>query len=203
MAPWYHAHMNTHFIKQGRQFFQGDVLAVEEGGMPMIWKDYRKFRGTPLVLLGLWLVRRERQFLNRMPEGTVPVPLTHSDPLVLAMEKIEGRLLKEGDTEVVAHLDTLLAHLWRLGIAHNDLHRSNVLVRDGKIILIDFAGALFFPRHLRWLGLSWLHQRDKTHAYKLAARCGANIQAPRNPTWIRALQRTWRWIYKREKTANT
>jgi hypothetical protein len=195
--------MQIRIIKQGRQFFQGDVIAVEEAGTSAIWKDYRKFRGSPLLLLGLWLVRRERKFLNLMPRGTAPLPLAHPDPLVLAMEKIEGRIPQEGDKDVLPQMEALLSHLYRLGIAHNDLHRSNVLVQDGRFFLIDFAGALAFPSYLRWLGFAWLHQRDRHHAHKLAARCGASIQAAQNPAWLRSLQRMWRLIYKREKQTNT
>lgn len=86
-------------------------------------------------------------------------------------------------------MEYLLSHLQRIEIAHNDLHRSNALVPGRQLFLIDFSGTLSFPSYLRWMGFAWLHHRDRDHAYKLAARCGADIQAPENPMWLRAVQR--------------
>lgn len=186
-------------LKQGRQFFQADVLLVETESGRAVWKDYRKFGGTPLAPLGRWLVQREAGIVGRLPRGCAPQVMIHPDPLVLSMEYIDGRTPLPGDIGIWASLEEMLLILEQTGIVHNDLHRSNVMILNNRLILIDFTGAILFPRYLRWAGFRWLHQRDTVHAKKIAKRCGCSVEVAPNPAWLRAMQGAWRFVYRRRE----
>ena len=56
------------------------------------------------------------------------------------MEKIEGPMLKEClEPDLVCEAGMMVGRLHRAGIIHGDLTTSNILVRDGRCILIDFG----------------------------------------------------------------
>lgn len=189
--------MRIEIIKQGRYFFQGDICFVEEAGCRLVWKDYRKFRGSLMAPVGLYLVARERSILRRLSGRFSPVFMPHPDPLILSMTYIEGRAPTTGDMVPRELIDALLDHLWVSGICHNDLHRSNVVWDGQQVFLVDFTSAIYFPKSMRWAGFSWLHKRDRLHAYKVLRMSGAIAPYAENPRWIRYLQRGWKAIYKK------
>ncbi len=58
----------------------------------------------------------------------------------ILMEKIEGPMLKEClEPHLVCEAGRIVGRLHRAGIIHGDLTTSNILVRNGRCILIDFG----------------------------------------------------------------
>lgn len=189
--------MQIDIIKRGRYFFQGDICLVEADGVRSVWKDYRKFRGSLMAPIGVYLVARERAILNRLSGRFAPMYTHYPDALILSMTYIDGRAPTNGDAIPPGQMDALLDYLRESGICHNDLHRSNVVWDGQRISLIDFTSAVYFPKWMRWAGFSWLHERDRLHAYKVLRLSGASAPYAENPRWIRYLQRVWKAVYKR------
>ena len=71
----------------------------------------------------------------------VPTPIIRDvtgDTLV--MERVEGPLLKEALTTAnVREAGRMVGRLHAAGIIHGDLTTSNIIVRDGTSVLIDFG----------------------------------------------------------------
>jgi len=49
-------------------------------------------------------------------------------------------------------LSSTVAHIHKLGLAHNDLNPSNIMVRDGLPVLIDFGSSQLVGRRIQSLG---------------------------------------------------
>lgn len=129
---------------------------VYDGG-DVIWKQAT-----------LDLAEREAYFLSRLDSDYFPrVREVRSEGAysVIALEKVRGVLLPEATDDLIStpakfltfaqHCLRLLGELKRKGIIHRDIRPDNLLVRDGKPVLIDFGWAVseaqpyFTPQ---WLG---------------------------------------------------
>lgn len=196
--------MNTNepiALKKGRSW-RPDVFHVRVGGQEQIWKDYRHLTGVLRGRIGRWMLKRERQFLQLVgSRGDAPFPLTSPEPLILAMTFIPGRELTKGDDEALAHLEEIIGRLHAKGIVHNDIHRSNVVVTNERVVLLDFGASVRLPKMLKPLTLLLQH-RDRQHVRKLQARFGTQpVAEPTNPGWVKVLQKTWNQL--RRKPAKT
>ncbi len=100
------------------------------------------------------LAVREAAILGRLGGGAVPRVLDASesvDASVLTLEKIVGQPLADALPALAASRASfrrflaacvdLLAALRDAGIAHRDIHAENLLVRDGRPVLLDFGWA--------------------------------------------------------------
>ena len=101
------------------------------------------------------LVQHEDYVLRLLHDAGLPVPkpmgiveLTPEREYLLVMEFMEGAR-ELGDAEVDdAVIDQGLAvvrRLWEIGMAHRDIKPANILVRDGRLYLIDSAFAEVRP----------------------------------------------------------
>jgi tRNA A-37 threonylcarbamoyl transferase component Bud32/membrane-associated phospholipid phosphatase len=103
------------------------------------------------------LVQYEDYLLRLFTEAGLPVPKPHGfveitpeREYLLVTEFFEGAA-EIGDPEVVvdeAVIDDALAQvraMWQAGLAHRDVKPANVLVRDGRVLLIDVAFAEVRP----------------------------------------------------------
>lgn len=91
-------------------------------------------------------IRRERtmkeaRITSEARRCGVPTPIirdVHS--FELKMEHIEGFRLKEAITPALSEkVGEMVGRLHRCGIIHGDLTTSNMILRDGRIYLIDFG----------------------------------------------------------------
>ena len=97
---------------------------------------------------------REARILHRAKEAGVNCPHVYEVDLrdmKIAMEFIDGERLREhleriplaDRLELCREIGRQLAKLHRAGIVHGDLTTSNMILRDGKVYLIDFGLADF------------------------------------------------------------
>jgi N6-L-threonylcarbamoyladenine synthase/protein kinase Bud32 len=88
--------------------------------------------------------RAEARIISMARRGGVPTPVIRDvtgDTLV--MERVEGPLLKEVlSPENVHKAGRMVGRLHAAGIIHGDLTTSNIIVRDGTCVLIDFGLSL-------------------------------------------------------------
>jgi tRNA A-37 threonylcarbamoyl transferase component Bud32 len=95
------------------------------------------------------LVEYEDYMLRLMSDAGIPsagpygfAELTPEREYLLVTEFLDGgeEILRAGiDRDVAWRALTLVRSLWDAGIAHRDIKPSNLLVRDGKVYLIDVA----------------------------------------------------------------
>lgn len=210
-----HAPSPTRTLKRGTRVLEPDVYVAKLDGRRAVLKDYRRYRRSPLAPLARLLVRREARNLERLRGwGHAPQPVATTDALVLGMEYIDGQPLGEDmsavSTDLFQQLRAAVGTLHAAGIAHNDLHRSNILVSEGVPKVVDFAAALAMPRWLARSGFGrQLLRSDLAKVVKLQTRLGGTPPSPEDarvlvdPGWVRALRGTWTRLYRGTNRAHT
>ncbi|PIV18490.1 MAG: hypothetical protein COS41_04170 [Elusimicrobia bacterium CG03_land_8_20_14_0_80_50_18] len=144
------------FIKSlsNPSYHQADVWLAEEGGKKFVRKDFRKW-GLP----GRFLLDREASFYKRL-RGIKGIPEFYGSPEsgVVDIEYIEGNSIKDHKdlpAEFFDKLTQLVSAIQCCGVLYFDLrHKSNLLVRDGEPVLIDFATCFYAPPLVPFL--SWV-----------------------------------------------
>ncbi|MBW3626324.1 MAG: hypothetical protein KY412_01805 [Actinobacteria bacterium] len=101
------------------------------------------------------LVEYEDYLLRVMADAGLPVPLSYGfaeitpeREYLLVTEFLTGAVElddAEVDEEVIDSGLRVVRQMWDAGLAHRDLKPANVLVRDGKVFLIDVAFATVRP----------------------------------------------------------
>src|SRR3546814_9836439 len=117
-------------LKHGTRLLEPDVYVARVGPRRAVFKDYRRYRRTPLAPLARLLVRHESRVLERLSGwGYAPALLGTIGGLVLGMEFIDGRVLGRDvgmvSDEVFRRLRSAITTLHAAGIAHNDLHGAD------------------------------------------------------------------------------
>ncbi len=199
---------NPRMLKHGTRLLEPDVYVARVGTRQAVFKDYRRYRWTPLAPLARVLVRREARILERLRGwGYAPALLGTIGGLVLGMEFIDGQVLGRDvamvSDEVFRRLKSAVATLHAAGIAHNDLHGSNILVSGGMPHVVDFASALLMPA---WLARSplgrQLRRSDLANVVKLQARLTGTLPSPAEaavlaePRWVRTIRNAWKRMYR-------
>ena len=126
-------------------------VAVErESGVRRLLKHNKPSKGE----LGRELLRREGRWLEQLSHPGVPAAVDRfaaRGRVVLVTELMEGRNLEQLLVEDGARFDErstlelalgvadILAHVHGQGIVHLDVRLPNVLVRDGRVSLVDFG----------------------------------------------------------------
>ena len=101
------------------------------------------------------LVEYEDHLLRLLRDAGLPVPapyglveITPEREYLIVMELFEGAR-EVGDVQLTdAEVDDglrIVRRLWEAGVAHRDVKPSNLLVRDGRVLLIDVAFATVRP----------------------------------------------------------
>jgi Kae1-associated kinase Bud32 len=94
-------------------------------------------------------IRTEARLMSEARTAGVSVPILYDIDLgeaTITMEFISGPTLKEvldrggpGSLPVAREMGRVVGRLHRAGIVHGDLTTSNMLWRDGRIVMIDFS----------------------------------------------------------------
>ncbi|MEN6341835.1 MAG: bifunctional N(6)-L-threonylcarbamoyladenine synthase/serine/threonine protein kinase [Methanospirillum sp.] len=91
--------------------------------------------------LRLERTRSEARLLSAARRAGVATPVVRDiDGTMIVMERIEGEVLKAAlDPAAVNAAGSSVGLLHGAGIVHGDLTSSNMVVRDGRVVLIDFG----------------------------------------------------------------
>ncbi|KAF1712483.1 kinase [Pseudoxanthomonas kalamensis DSM 18571] len=199
-------------LKRGERLLEPDVYMTPHEGRPVVVKDYRRYRGTPLSLAARLLVWREAKMLRQLSGWRhAPALLGTAGGLLLGMEFIEGARLGEDaalmSQALFRQLGRLVAELHAGGMLHNDLHASNLVVGSGgTLFLLDYASAIRLPRWmLRLPLLRELRRADLANVLRIRQRLGgetpagprARVLAPR--PWVRRIRDSWKRFYRWSK----
>lgn len=184
---------------------KADVSVVVRDGRRLVCKDYRRWRRTPLAPLAHYLMRREARMLRRL-KGWPHAPTFEgfASRHAFYMEYVPGLDLKgalaHGRPVSFAKVVDAIAGLHRHGIVHNDIRGSNILVaEDGRIVIIDFASALYAPkgrplhplaRRLRRLDIAGTLKFKRRVTGKALTPVERRLEA--KPQWFSRLQRGWK-----------
>lgn len=178
------AEHSRQYLQDVKGLFKAEVyIATLANGHKVVCKDYSRFRYRPLArLLARYLVKREYKALALLNAWRYS-PKVHAskNPLILVQEYIEGRTInkaQQGVTATLTQLERALKQLHGYGIAHNDIHANNIIVRsDGQPVLIDFTSASL----LSAFGLGWLQNKlyayDQRHLVKIKRQLGCALTA--------------------------
>ena len=136
-------------VKQGAE---AELRTTTFLGRPAIEK-YRKAKAYRLDVLDDQLrrsrIRQEARLMAEARAAGVAVPILYDINLVenkIIMEFVEGptakAVLDRGGppaVKVAGAIGEIVGRLHRAGIIHGDLTTSNMIVRDGRIVMIDFS----------------------------------------------------------------
>ena len=132
-------------------------------------------------------IRHEARLMSEARAAGVAVPILYDINLVenkIIMEFIDGPTAKDvldkggpAAMKVARGIGEIVGRLHRAGIIHGDLTTSNMIVRDGRIVMIDFslggkddgAEARGVDLHLLKEGLGSAHARAASY-YREALR---------------------------------
>ncbi|MBU3955802.1 hypothetical protein KJ633_05010 [bacterium] len=142
------------FIKNlsNPSYHQAEVVLASEGGRKFVRKDFRKWGWA-----GRFLLDREAGFYRRL-RGISGIPEFYGSPEsgVLDIEYIEGNSINENrnlPVEFFVKLRKIISEIHSRGVLYFDLrHKSNVLVKSGEPVIIDFATCFYVPPLVPLLG---------------------------------------------------
>lgn len=191
-------------LQHGTGLLKADVYLDIHAGRPVIRKDYSRYAGSWLAIPARLLLHHEARILERLRHWPhAPKVMGQAGKLALLLEYVPGELLSEAadptNPIAFAQLMAALAALHRSSIVHNDVRGSNIIISRGRVVLIDFAAALYLPggRLLRFL-LRPLQRSDIAGGLKFKTRLTGEALTPqearlrRKPAWMRSLQRSWK-----------
>lgn len=136
-------------LKRGAE---AELLTTEFLGRPAVEKDrVPKAYRLPSLDEGLRRarIRMEAKLMAEARAAGVAVPILYDINLLenkIVMERIDGPTAKEvldqgGERarETAREIGRIAGRLHRAGIIHGDLTTSNMIVRDGRVVMIDFS----------------------------------------------------------------
>lgn len=146
------------FLLHGKKR-QAEVYVVEMDGTPVVVKDYanKGFFSRWYGGYNLWRERRNYEFLQQF--DFVPRLIGRIDRWAFAIEYVDGPTVAEleGQSQfcfLPGKLKTAVLELHRNRFFHLDLRkRGNIMCRDDKVVLIDFASSFWFSP---WNPFYWL-----------------------------------------------
>ncbi|GHB27358.1 RIO1 family regulatory kinase/ATPase domain-containing protein [Salinicola rhizosphaerae] len=191
-------------LQRGHGLLKADVVLVAYEGKPAVMKDYRRHAGSWMALPARLLIRHETHMLERLrawPHS--PRVVGHVGKLAMLMEYVPGEMLSDSLTPAnplhFAQLMTVMSTLHAASIVHNDMRGSNVIVNGGRLVLIDFASALYLPGGRLWrILLKPMRRSDMANVLKFKRKLtGEDPTADERrlgakPAWIRRTQRVWK-----------
>ncbi len=130
---------------------KADLFLVQIKGYHLVLKDFSR-KSIFIRFLGRLQIWRESRAYSVI-QGIPGIPKFYKklNNYSFILEYVEGVRLAiyKGDVPLKRLLDdlkVLISAIHRLGVFHNDIRgRENIVVRnDGRLMLLDFAGAIYF-----------------------------------------------------------
>jgi predicted Ser/Thr protein kinase len=161
-------------------------------------KDYTKKGFWERNLAGRIVIGREAHAYEALAgiDG-LPAHFSRLSPFSFAIEYLEGKDLgavERGEIGpgVIRQFERIVHDLHKRGWVHLDLHRrSNILLINGKVFVVDLASALH-PGSIPLVGrpLTWLIGiADLLSLIKMKTIYGPELMTPRERTWLRIRNR--------------
>jgi len=175
------------------KFYKADVFIASSRGQRFVVKDFGNKGYFERNIVGRMVIAREcRAYAALAGIDGLPSRFKQLTPFALAIEYLEGRdlgshLPGEIGPGVIKQFELIIADLHERGWVHLDLQRrSNILLVDGKVFVVDLASA-FHP------GSVWLMGRWLTWALSLADRLSlVKLKSLYAPELMSAEERMWR-----------
>ncbi|MGE5174599.1 MAG: hypothetical protein ACM3MD_12305 [Betaproteobacteria bacterium] len=140
---------NTEKVLVKGRFTKADVFITRLGGQRFVVKDYVQKGFWERNLVGRIVIGREsRAYAALTGINGLPLHFKRLSPFSFAVEYLEGKdlgALERGEigTEVMRQFERIVHELHERGWVHLDLHRrTNILLIDGKVYVVDLASAL-------------------------------------------------------------
>jgi len=158
-----------------RNRWKTDNRVEQLGGERVVVKDSSIMAPWYRYLVGIRLLRREYRALKAL-NGFAHAPGVRGwlSPNALAIEWVQGRSLRElrSSTDlsfVCQELCRCVQEMHARGVAHCDLHASNILILpDGRLKIVDFATAVRrsevpawvweYATYLDWVAVGKFHR---------------------------------------------
>lgn len=126
--------------------------------------------------------RLEARLLRESARAGVQTPrVIEESGTTLKIEFVDGQRVKEALSKqnfqnICPKIGEAIARLHSYGIVHGDLTTSNMLLRDGKLVLIDF-GLGFFSKHVedQAVDLHLLHEALRATHFEFAEDAWATV----------------------------
>jgi len=133
---------------KGRRY-KADVFITVSTGKRFVVKDFSQKGYWERNLVGRIVIGREsRAYAALQGIDGLPQQFKQLSPFTIAVEYLEGRdlgSLRPGDAwaAVISQFERIIDALHGRGWVHLDLHRrTNILLVDGKVYVVDLASAL-------------------------------------------------------------
>jgi predicted Ser/Thr protein kinase len=173
---------------------KADVFITRSNGRRFVVKDYSKKGFWERNLVGRLVIFREARAYAALAgiEG-LPRSAKRLSPHAFAVEYLEGKdlgALSRGELgpEVIGQFERIVRDLHARGWVHLDLHRrSNILLVDGKVFIVDLASALH-PGSIPLVGpclTSLIGIADLLSLIKMKTIYGPELLSSRERTWLR------------------
>ncbi len=140
---------NTEKVLIKGRFSKADVFITRSGGCRFVVKDYSRKGPWERNFIGRIVIGREaRAYAALAGINGLPTRFRRLSPFSFAVEYLEGNHLGEvgrGEIgpDVIRQFEGIVNDLHDRGWVHLDLHRrTNILLIDGKVFVVDLASAL-------------------------------------------------------------
>ncbi len=180
-------------LVKGR-LLKADVFITRVRGRRFVIKDFGKKRFLERNLVGRTVIGRELRAYRALAgiEG-LPSQFKRLSPFSIAIEYLEGRDLGgivrgEIGPGVVRQFESIVEELHERGWVHLDLQRrSNILLVDGKVFVVDLASAIH-PGSLPFVGrclTRLLGFADRLSLIKMKNIYAPELITAREKKWLR------------------
>ncbi len=176
------------------QFFKADVFITRSEGRRFVVKDYSKKGFWERNLVGRIVIGREaRAYAALSGVDGLPQRSKRLSPFSFAVEFLDGRDLGsvgpgEIGPDVIRQFERIVHDLHDRGWVHLDLHRrSNILLINGKVYVVDLASALHSGR-IPLIGRAFtalIGIADLLSLIKMKTIYGPELMSPRERTWLK------------------
>lgn len=127
--------------------------------------------------------RREAKVLEKLAGLAIPAPhlfAVNDKDMIIEMEFIDGDKLRDvlesGVVGFSLQMGKLIGKLHSHDIIHADLTTSNMIVRDGSVVLIDFGLSFFSKKEEdKAVDLNLLHRALESKHFKVFEQCWEKV----------------------------
>jgi len=192
------ARSNCEMVLIKGRFYKADVFVTRYGTGRFVVKDYTQKGYWERNIVGRIVINREaRAYTALAGISGLPARFKRLSPFALALEYLEGKDLGAVESndigpDVISQFEGILKEIHDRGWVHLDLHRrTNILLVNGKVYIVDLASALH-PGGILLIGrcLTWIIGfADRLSLIKLKTIFAPQALTSQERTWLRIRNR--------------